>query len=203
MKRFRPGRPSPAMVVALIALVVACAGSATAAVLIRSSSQIKNGIITGSDIKNGSIKLGELSSSARDAVTRAAESTQIKTREASRKFGPVVDRFAGDQTVATLTGLEAGSYVITAKVNMTIDKVANTNSACHLAATGDDDFSKSTSGSLSRNDSALHILQMTRTFSGTGTAILSCNSNDNRWSAENTSIIATKVSTVQRQAVEG
>lgn len=54
--RFKPSRPSPAMVVALTALVVACAGTATAAtVLIHSSSQIGNGVITGNNIHPNTI----------------------------------------------------------------------------------------------------------------------------------------------------
>jgi hypothetical protein len=50
-RRFRP--PSPALVVAIIALVVACAGTATAAgVLIRSSSQIRAGSINSGDLRD-------------------------------------------------------------------------------------------------------------------------------------------------------
>lgn len=45
---------SPALVVAVIALVVACAGSATAASLI-TGAQIKNGTVTGADVRNKSL----------------------------------------------------------------------------------------------------------------------------------------------------
>ncbi len=69
MKRFIP---SPAMAVALVALMVALSGSAYAAGKIsgkniKSSSitgkQVKNSSLTGSDIKNGSIQQKDLSSS--------------------------------------------------------------------------------------------------------------------------------------------
>ena len=44
--------PSPALVVACLALLVAAAGTGTAAtILITSSSQVKNGSLTGADIK--------------------------------------------------------------------------------------------------------------------------------------------------------
>ena len=54
MKRFSRLRPSPAMIVAVIALVVAASGGAMATGLLTGRS-IKNGSLTGLDIKNGSI----------------------------------------------------------------------------------------------------------------------------------------------------
>jgi hypothetical protein len=54
-------RPSPAMLVAVAALVVSLGGTATAAsVLITSSAQIGSGAITGGDIRNGTIKRRDL-----------------------------------------------------------------------------------------------------------------------------------------------
>jgi hypothetical protein len=58
--------PSPAMVVAVAALVVSLGGSATAAsVLITSSAQIGSGSITSSDIRNGAIKRRDLDAGLR------------------------------------------------------------------------------------------------------------------------------------------
>ena len=54
MKRFMRFRPSPAMIVALIALFVALGGSASAAVLI-TGSEIKNGTIKSIDVGNNSL----------------------------------------------------------------------------------------------------------------------------------------------------
>src|SRR4051794_16872774 len=48
-------RPSPALIVAIVALVVACAGSATAATLI-TGRQIRNGSVTGIDVKDRSLR---------------------------------------------------------------------------------------------------------------------------------------------------
>lgn len=60
---FKLRRPSPGLVVATMALILACAGSATAGSLI-SSKQIKNNSIKSADIKNRSIKGIDLHKSA-------------------------------------------------------------------------------------------------------------------------------------------
>jgi hypothetical protein len=59
---------SPAMIVAILALVLACTGSAVAASLI-TGAQIKDGSISGKDIKSHSVSTKNLSSSALDAMT--------------------------------------------------------------------------------------------------------------------------------------
>ena len=54
MRRLARYRPTPAMIVAIIALVVACAGTATAArVLIKDSGQVARGSINTGDLANG------------------------------------------------------------------------------------------------------------------------------------------------------
>lgn len=61
------------MVVACVALVFSLAGNAVAArVLITSSSQIKNGAVTGADVKNRSLGVTDLSVKARAALKGAA-----------------------------------------------------------------------------------------------------------------------------------
>jgi len=60
MSRIAKHRPSPALVVALIALFVALGGSAYAALVV-TGKNVKNGSLTGSDLKNRSVhgsKLG-------------------------------------------------------------------------------------------------------------------------------------------------
>lgn len=52
-------RPSPALLLSLLAVVLACAGSATAATLI-SGKQIRDGSVTGADLKNGSVGAKDL-----------------------------------------------------------------------------------------------------------------------------------------------
>jgi hypothetical protein len=69
MKSFRPGRPSPALVIALIALFVALGGTGYAALKLPKNSvgtkQLKNNAVTGVKVKNGSLtssdfKLGQI-----------------------------------------------------------------------------------------------------------------------------------------------
>jgi hypothetical protein len=54
MNRIAHQRPSGAMVVAIVAIVIATAGSATAAGLI-TSAKIKNNTVTGADIRDGTV----------------------------------------------------------------------------------------------------------------------------------------------------
>jgi hypothetical protein len=62
MRKFKP---SPAMVVALLALIVALGGSAFATgYVITKSSQIKDGVITASDVKNGSLASSDIKDSS-------------------------------------------------------------------------------------------------------------------------------------------
>jgi hypothetical protein len=55
LKNVRTRRPSPSMLVAVGAVVLACGGSATAASLI-TGSQVKNGTLTGADVKDSSLR---------------------------------------------------------------------------------------------------------------------------------------------------
>jgi hypothetical protein len=54
MRRIRVRRPSPGLVIAVVALVLALGGGAYAAATI-TGADIRNGTITGKDIKNGSV----------------------------------------------------------------------------------------------------------------------------------------------------
>src|SRR4051812_39996829 len=71
MRRVRLRRPSPAMIVALLALVVACGGTATAAsVMIRSSNQVATGSINSGDLANGrGVDIADLTANARRDLT--------------------------------------------------------------------------------------------------------------------------------------
>jgi hypothetical protein len=67
MRRLRVRRPSPAMGVALLALVLACGGSATAAsLMIRSSNQVATGSINSGDLANGrGVDIADLTANAK------------------------------------------------------------------------------------------------------------------------------------------
>ncbi len=137
--------PSPSMVVALIALVVALGGTATAAVVISSSSQVKANAIratdirnelTGSDIKNESLSTNDIKDgtvAARDIKKGAITSDQLaasvkssltaksgigfNATEVVRKAGPD-NQAPGQQRVLTMTALQPGTYLILAKTTI-------------------------------------------------------------------------------------
>ena len=138
-KRPRLRRPSPALVVATIALVVACAGTATAArVLIKSSAQVrfgslngtdvqneslkgadvKDGSLTGRDLRRGSLGSSALSNDARDAL-RGGGGGGASAIEVFRKRGPESQPGGTDARVATMSGVEPGIYAIFAKTILT------------------------------------------------------------------------------------
>lgn len=60
-------KPSPAMIVALIALVTALSGQALA--LVVTGADIKNGTITGRDVRNGGLAAADLAASTRASLT--------------------------------------------------------------------------------------------------------------------------------------
>ena len=71
MKKVSLRRPSPATVLATVAVLGATAGSATAAKLI-TGADIKNGSVTGADVRNGSLQAGDMSKSLRRQLAKAA-----------------------------------------------------------------------------------------------------------------------------------
>ena len=210
--------PSPSMAVALIALFVALGGTATAAsVLIRSSKQIKNGIVTGSDLKDGTVTrkdikagtvgLDQLQPSAKTAIENAG----TQALEAFRIDGPQNVAAGAQSKVATLGSIPAGVYAVFAKTVLTpkqaksglLQQGATMSGHCTLDVQGDQDQSRALLGGPGSSSPGQVDLQITRTFSGTGEAVLTCDVEDASWSATNTSIIAVRVGAAPRQAVDG
>src|SRR4051794_41887701 len=80
-------KPSPALVVSIVALVMSCSGTAVAArYLITSSKQIKNGAVTGADVRNGSLTLKDLK--AGGVPTARAPDPGADAPEGHPKTGP-------------------------------------------------------------------------------------------------------------------
>lgn len=225
--------PSPAMVVSLVALVVATSGTAIAArILITSSSQVKNNTLTGADVKNGSltgidvrngsikgpdlapgtVAAPQLRADVRSALSRPAATSAT---EVVRAKGPVVSAGnGGSATVATLKGLAAGSYFISAKVVLAsaspeqkglLDVVLNseTNSVkCTLDAGGNADEAMGTIITPGSKSPANLHLQLTRTIASPADVVLRCESSV-PWSAGGTSIVAVALGSSTRSEVAG
>ena len=224
----RERRPSPALVVSIIALVMATAGTAAAAkVLITSSSQIKNNIVTTSDIKDGTIagrdiksgsldgsqikagaiELGKLEGSAREAITGA----QTSATEVYRQVGPVDVPAAQSKRVATIAALEPGVYAIFAKTILSVadqdtglfQQGQNASGTCTLDAAGDKDDARSVIAGPGFNAPTTMNLQITRSLGSPGAIALDCTVGERQWRASNTSIIAIRVAKAPRTSVDG
>lgn len=224
--RFR--RPSPALVVSIIALVMSTAGTATAAkILISSSSQIKNGAVTSADIKdaavsskdlrsnavssasvrNNSIGLEDLDGSARSALQDAG----TQALEAFRKDGPQNQDPGKSVRVATLNAVPPGTYAIFAKTVLTPTQATGgvfregeaISGHCVLDAGGDRDEVRSLLSTPGALAPGTLNLQITRSYGSAGTIALDCDVSNARWNATDTSIIAIRVGKAPRSPVEG
>ncbi|MFL5843804.1 MAG: hypothetical protein ACJ762_03855 [Solirubrobacteraceae bacterium] len=201
-------RPSPALVVSIVALIVALGGTAVAAkVLITSSAQIKNRTISGLDLKDGAITKRQISKSTLSSLKAAPSSggsSDTQALESHRQTGPDVAA-GGSQQVASLA-LQPGVYAVFAKTTITpfitddglldtLFKDEKTRAAeCNLDVSGTGDFATAPIvGPGSTNPATLNV-QATRTLDGPGSATLTCKTAAQaHWQASNTSIIALKV----------
>jgi hypothetical protein len=215
-------RPSPAMVVSIVALVVALSGTGIAAtrLLVTSTSQIKDGAVTGKDIRAGTItkrnlRPGLLAATglSGSSVGDATSGGDVEAIEAHRLAGPR-QKMGGQATVATL-GLPPGVYAVFAKVNVAPDihdngllevlfKANKTIDAdCTLDVGGTGDFSSENLASMGTAHTTTLSMQLTRTLASAGKAVLACKSDNVDWRAADASIIAMKVDRTTRTDVSG
>jgi len=148
------GRPSPALVVAIVALFVAFSGTATAA-LVMTGKNIKDGTITGKDVKNRTLRTKKLSKKAIGSLKgKAGLSGERGAAGATGATGPAgpagqagpagpsksyVDNFAEpitDQFTRVMqVAVEPGSY--TAQVNLEVHATGpNGQVECRFRALG-------------------------------------------------------------------
>ena len=228
ISRIRGTRPSPALVVAIVALVMSMAGTATAArVLIKNSKQIKNGAVstadvrnssltgkdvkdgglTGSDIKAGSVGVDKLEGDAK----RALEDAGTQAIEVYRKAGPSGIEGGKVARVATMSNVPPGVYAIFAKSVLTgevedsglFGQGTTVSGHCRLEAGGDVDEARTLLGTPGANAPSEVSMQITRTFGSTGTVTLDCDVAPSSWRASDTSIIAVRVGKAPRTEVSG
>ncbi len=200
-------RPSPALVISIVALVAACAGTAVAATVI-TTKQIRNGTIQNIDIKNDTIQSGKLSNGVQrilKAKPAAAQPPKI-AYEQVRKSGPENLPPNVLSTVASLK-VPAGAYVVTANTIMTaftggtnpLEALINSNSsvggACVLDVGGVSASALQTIAINDRQTPATLGMQMTRTVGAETEILLKC-TGGLPWRASETSIIATKVDSI-------
>jgi hypothetical protein len=147
--------PSPSLIVALLALVMACAGTATAASLI-SGKEIKKNTVTSKQIKNRTLRMKDLHGSA----TKALKGRKGDQGDPGAP-GPVgpSDVYsaratavkAADNTTMLSLNVPAGSYLATAKAMLVNNNGGASEFECRLAAGAVSDRSRTTLAGFSRD----------------------------------------------------
>jgi hypothetical protein len=202
-------RPSPALVISIISLIVALGGTAAAAshYLITNSSQIKNGVIKGADLRNGTITKKKLAGALLGASASSIGSDSTTALEAHRQAGPQLAK-GGKSDVVSLP-LGPGVYAIFAKTVMSpdvsssqlLDILKNINKTsqgdCSLNVEGTADYAAGSLTSPNSTNALTVSTQLTRSLASPGQAVLSCES-DVPWHAADASIIALKVGSAPR-----
>ena len=206
-------RPSPALVISCIALVVACSGTAVAATIITSSGQIRNGAVTGADIRNGSIRGGDI---AKGTIYQSRLSKGVVRKlsgggaggagtayHATRRAGPEGQPANAAIKVASLN-VPAGSYVITASTVMTalpgaqnplLPERDGPEGRCRLDVAGNEAVSMQNVVVNSKTAPATLFMQATRSVAGPTEFFLECGAGTSFRLSE-TSIIATQVGNI-------
>jgi len=201
--------PSPALVIAFIALLVALSATAYAATRVTSTGQIKNGIITSSDIKNKTIKTSDLAKSTLKRIDRGDGNTSgAAATEGVRKVGPLSQPANQIITVATLT-IPSGAYAISAKTTLagsvTPPNLFNPGAvvatgSCKLDAGGDEDQADTPIVVSGRQTPGTMYMQTVRTVGGSAAITIKCASSV-PWSAANTSIVAQRVGSTAKKGI--
>jgi hypothetical protein len=213
-RRFRR-LPSPATVLASIAVFAVLAGTATAANGLINGSEIKKGTITGKQIKNKSLSVNELSKAAVKKLSgatgpRGPEGPRGERGERGEKgetgapgpAGIVAPLFGEDQTeninqdetktVLVVPVATAGTYVVNAKTNI-FALQATAEAECSVSAGADTiDFGQVTSPEA--NSRQVIAMQGIAT-AGPGQPLeLTCSFEDGNGSAFNSKVTAIPVS---------
>jgi hypothetical protein len=205
-------RPSPALVISIVALVAACAGSAVAATVI-TSSQIKNETIQNVDIRKGTIQSGRLSKGLQKIILKKSAPAPAPkiAYEQVRKAGPE-NQPANQVLRVTSMTVPAGAYVVTANTVVTaftgtsdiIESLLNVNAVlgatCILNFGGVEASSLNTIAVNNRQAPSTFGMQLTRTVAAPTEIILKC-AAPIPWRSSESSIIATKVDSIT-QTVE-
>jgi hypothetical protein len=202
-------RPSPALALSLVALFVSLGGTAMAArVLITSSKQLKNGVVTNAKVRKGTLRADRLSAAARAALRGAAghdgaqgvpgppgkdgQSGVSFARRTYRTSGPTSVPGNGTYaTVATMHALDAGSWVVMA--TSTVSAGGNITT-CRLAVGADSTTSEGFVSAAAYEQQ--HALLLTTTLSSASDAVLQCKNGAQPWGATATQIVAIKLDTI-------
>ena len=139
MKRILRRRPSPALVISLIALFIAMGGSAYALVI--TGGDVKNGSLTGKDLRRNTLTGTQVRESKLGKVPRATRADRVGNRTAdsvtTRLFFAAQKSpkgFTGNETLIGKISLPAGAFIISAKVTTTNTSTGTLRATCILRA---------------------------------------------------------------------
>ena len=204
-------RPSPALVVSIIALIVALSGTAVAAkFIITNSGQVKDGSLVGQDLAAGSVSKSRLSTGVQALLSRApaAKAAGTQALEVHRLKGP--DVADGSKAQVLSLDLPAGTYAVFAKATVEpfdyknlLDTLLQTPrtiaASCTLDVAGTGDYAIEPILSFGSANPATLNVQATRTLAQPGKATLTCGPDTAvHWAARDASIIALQVAGTQR-----
>jgi hypothetical protein len=191
-------------VIACIALVAALGGTAVARIIISSGSQVANGVLTGADIKNGSIGKSDLSSSALSATGPAAY-------EGFSPGGPAGVNAEERRTVVTVE-VPAGIYAVFAQSNIVApgsranalsSSIFGSNGTvtaqCELNAGGEIVIGQHGLGGPNFSSPASVTAQVTKNVGSTTTFSYACFADTAKWDAGQSSIIAIRLGSATRR----
>ncbi len=166
MNRILRRRPSPALVISLIALFVSLGGGAYA--LTVTGGQVKNGSLTGKDIRKDSLAGPQIRESKVGKVPRARVADRVGRRTSeqvtTQAFFAAQKSPKGFTDVPTEIGrlsLPPGSYIISAKVTASNTASTTLQAKCILRAGTSEDQATATlpSGQIGANTQAIPLLQ--------------------------------------------
>ena len=166
MNRILKRKPSPALVISLIALFVSLGGGAYA--LTVTGGQVKNSSLTGADVRNNSLTGRDVREARLGKVPKAKVADRVGKRtveqvttQAFFAAQKTPKGFTGDPTVIGKLSLPAGSYVISAKVTASNTASSTLQAKCILRAGSSEDQATATlpSGQIGANTQAIPLLQ--------------------------------------------
>lgn len=212
-------RPSPALVISIIALFIAAGTGGAIAQSRISGSDIRNSSITSTDIKNrsllgadmkrGTLTLSTMSKGTQNLIKGAGGGGGASTTaaEAVRKTGPVAQP-ANTSGEVTKLALQPGAYVVTAKAILSggltgtslqnlLSSTETATGSCRLDVGGESDIAVGNVVVGNRPSVASLQMQTTRTLGAAADAVVTCSAQV-PFTVTDTSVIATKVASLSR-----
>ena len=131
-------RPSPALIISLIALVFAATGTGWAVTQLPRNSvgttQLKNNAVVSSKVKDGSLRATDFATGQLPAGATGATGPRGPSNAYWYNAGGVALGLASTSMVSSET-LPAGSYTLIGRVNLTVDGLTNSAGVVCTAAT--------------------------------------------------------------------